>query len=214
MGFCTTPSSTRTSCARRRNSRGCWSRDGIHLFKFYLEIGREMQLMRFHERRHDPLKRWKITDIDLAAMAKWDDYSKAKEEMFRFTHTADRAVDRDPRQRPAPRPARGHPHRSSRLRLRGQGREGRRHARCQHRRRRAEIFRDEVARPTAACAAVGRRNQALSLERISPNSSKLSPLSAQLHGLDRIEIRRAGVDLDARAAAAAPRGPSGWRPAS
>ena len=67
---------------------GMLVRDGIHVFKFYLEIGREMQLKRFHERRHDPLKRWKITDIDLAAMAKWDDYTKAKEEMFRFTHTA------------------------------------------------------------------------------------------------------------------------------
>ena len=63
-------------------------RDGIRLFKFYLEIGREMQLVRFHERRHDPLKQWKISDIDLAAMARFDDYSAAKEEMFRFTHTA------------------------------------------------------------------------------------------------------------------------------
>ncbi len=63
-------------------------REGIHFFKIYLEIGREMQLVRFHERRHDPLKRWKITDIDLAAMARWNDYSHAKEEMFRFTHTA------------------------------------------------------------------------------------------------------------------------------
>ena len=47
-----------------------------------------MQLMRFHERRHDPLKRWKITDMDLAAMSRWDAYTQAKEEMFRFTHTA------------------------------------------------------------------------------------------------------------------------------
>jgi polyphosphate kinase 2 len=63
-------------------------RDGIRLFKFYLEIGQEMQLKRFHERRHDPVKQWKITDIDLAAMAKWDEYTRAKEDMFRFTHTA------------------------------------------------------------------------------------------------------------------------------
>jgi polyphosphate kinase len=63
-------------------------RDGIRVFKFYLEIGQEMQLKRFHERRHDPVKQWKITDIDIAAMRKWDDYTRAKEEMFRFTHTA------------------------------------------------------------------------------------------------------------------------------
>ena len=53
-------------------------RDGIRLFKFYLVIGREMQLQRFHERRHDPFKRWKITDVDLAAIDKWDDYSRAQ----------------------------------------------------------------------------------------------------------------------------------------
>jgi polyphosphate kinase 2 len=63
-------------------------RDGIHLFKFYLALGREMQLKRFHERRHDPFKRWKLSPIDLQAMAKWDDYTIAEQEMFRFTHTA------------------------------------------------------------------------------------------------------------------------------
>ena len=64
------------------------TRDGMHLFKFYLDIGQEMQWKRFHRRRHDPLRRWKITEIDMAAIAKWDEYSKAKEDMFRFTHTA------------------------------------------------------------------------------------------------------------------------------
>jgi polyphosphate kinase len=63
-------------------------RDGIRLFKFYLKIGREMQLQRFHERRHDPFKRWKITEIDLAAIDKWDAYSDAQQDIFRFTHTA------------------------------------------------------------------------------------------------------------------------------
>jgi polyphosphate kinase 2 len=63
-------------------------RDGIRLFKFYLLLGREMQLVRFHERRHDPFKRWKLSPIDLAAMSRWDDYTKAGEDMFRFTHTA------------------------------------------------------------------------------------------------------------------------------
>jgi polyphosphate kinase 2 len=67
---------------------GMLVRDGIRLFKIYLEIGREMQLVRFHERRHDPLKQWKITDIDLAAMARYDAYTEAKEEMLRATHMA------------------------------------------------------------------------------------------------------------------------------
>jgi polyphosphate kinase 2 len=63
-------------------------RDGIRLYKLYLLVGREMQLKRFHERRHDPFKQWKLTEIDLAAIGKWDEYSNAEAEMFRFTHTA------------------------------------------------------------------------------------------------------------------------------
>jgi len=67
---------------------GLLVRDGIKLFKFFLTIGREMQLKRFHERCHNPLKRWKLSDIDLAALTRYDDYSQAQIEMFRFTHTA------------------------------------------------------------------------------------------------------------------------------
>ena len=63
-------------------------RDGIRLFKFFLVLGREMQLKRFHERRHDPFKRWKLSPIDTASIEKWDDYSKAHQDIFRFTHTA------------------------------------------------------------------------------------------------------------------------------
>jgi len=62
-------------------------RDGIILFKFFLTIGREMQLKRFHERRHNPFKRWKITEIDLAAIERWNDYTEAQRDVFRFTHT-------------------------------------------------------------------------------------------------------------------------------
>src|SRR5262245_27356213 len=51
-------------------------RNRIKLFKFYLTLGREMQLVRFHERRHDPLKRWKLSPIDIEAIARWDDYSR------------------------------------------------------------------------------------------------------------------------------------------
>jgi polyphosphate kinase 2 len=87
MGFCTEEQHA-VFLREAPEFEGMLVRDGIRLFKFYLEIGREMQLVRFHERRHDPLKQWKISDIDLAAMARFDDYSAAKEEMFRFTHTS------------------------------------------------------------------------------------------------------------------------------
>jgi len=62
-------------------------RDDIYFFKFFLSIGRETQLKRFHDRRHSPLKNWKISPIDIAALDKWDDYTTARDEMLRFTHT-------------------------------------------------------------------------------------------------------------------------------
>jgi len=63
-------------------------REGIVFFKFFLTIGRETQLKRIHKRAHSPLKRWKLSELDLAAIAKWDAYTAAKEDMFRFTHTS------------------------------------------------------------------------------------------------------------------------------
>ena len=62
-------------------------RDGIRLFKVWLTIGREMQIKRLHQRRHDPLKQWKLSDMDLAAINKWDEYTEAKEDLFRYSHT-------------------------------------------------------------------------------------------------------------------------------
>ncbi|MDB5473606.1 MAG: ppk2 [Devosia sp.] len=61
------------------------TRDGIHFFKFWLSIGREMQLKRFHDRRHDPLKVWKLSPIDIEALSRWDAYSAARDEMLART---------------------------------------------------------------------------------------------------------------------------------
>ncbi len=60
---------------------------GIVLFKFWLNIGREMQLKRFHERRHNPLKIWKLSPVDYAALEKWTAYSKARDVMLAATHS-------------------------------------------------------------------------------------------------------------------------------
>jgi polyphosphate kinase 2 (PPK2 family) len=61
--------------------------DGIHFFKFYIDIGREMQLKRFHDRRHSKLKCWKLSPMDIAALGKWDDYSAKRDRMLKETHT-------------------------------------------------------------------------------------------------------------------------------
>lgn len=86
MGFCTPEEVTRF-LAEVPELESLLVRDGIKLVKFFLSISRETQLKRFHTRHHDPLKRWKLTAIDLAAITKWDDYSRAQEEMFAATHT-------------------------------------------------------------------------------------------------------------------------------
>jgi len=51
--------------------------DGVHLFKFWLNVGRAEQLRRFLDREKDPLKQWKLSPIDVNGLAKWDDYSAA-----------------------------------------------------------------------------------------------------------------------------------------
>jgi polyphosphate kinase 2 len=60
--------------------------EGIIFFKFWLDIGREMQLKRFHDRRHDPLKIWKLSPMDIAALDKWHDYTKKRDIMLEKTH--------------------------------------------------------------------------------------------------------------------------------
>lgn len=61
---------------------------GIRLFKYWFSVNRKEQMRRFQARRDDPLKRWKLSPIDLTSLDKWDDYREAKENMFRYTHTA------------------------------------------------------------------------------------------------------------------------------
>jgi polyphosphate kinase 2 len=61
--------------------------DGVLLFKYWLACDQEKQEERFAERLDDPLKRWKLSPVDLAAREKYDDYTKAREAMLAATHT-------------------------------------------------------------------------------------------------------------------------------
>ena len=58
------------------------------LIKFWLSVTQDEQRRRFKSRKIDPLKRWKLSPIDIASLSKWDDYSKAEEVMFFSTNTA------------------------------------------------------------------------------------------------------------------------------
>jgi polyphosphate kinase len=62
--------------------------DGIHLFKFWLNVGRAEQLQRFLSRESDPLKQWKLSWIDVEGLKKWDAYSAAIRETLTRSHAA------------------------------------------------------------------------------------------------------------------------------
>ena len=61
--------------------------DGVLLFKYWLASDQAQQEERLRERLEDPLKRWKLSPIDLAAREKYDEYTKAREAMLKATHT-------------------------------------------------------------------------------------------------------------------------------
>ncbi len=61
--------------------------DGILLFKYWLCCDQAQQEARFAERLDDPLKRWKLSPIDLQARLRYDDYTRAREAMLKATHT-------------------------------------------------------------------------------------------------------------------------------
>lgn len=59
--------------------------DGIMLRKYWFSVSDEEQIARFSSRRNDPLRQWKLSPMDLQSITRWEDYSKAKDEMFVHT---------------------------------------------------------------------------------------------------------------------------------
>ncbi len=62
--------------------------DGILLFKYWLTVDQSQQEERFAERQADPLKRWKLSSIDVKAREKYAEYGRARDAMLEATHTA------------------------------------------------------------------------------------------------------------------------------
>ena len=61
-------------------------RNGPRLVKYWFSITDEEQQMRFLMRIHDPMKQWKLSPMDLQSRVRWEQYTKAKEEMFARTN--------------------------------------------------------------------------------------------------------------------------------
>jgi polyphosphate kinase 2 len=86
MGFC-----TRAECEEFLQAVPVFEhmlqRSGIKLFKYYLDVSKSEQRKRLAARRKDPLKQWKVSPIDEVAIAHWRDYSDARDEMLKRTHS-------------------------------------------------------------------------------------------------------------------------------
>ena len=86
MGFCTPK-----ECTQFLEQVPAFERmlvdDGVILLKYWLSVDQEQQEERFAERAADPLKRWKISPIDLKARHLYVEYGKARDAMFTATHT-------------------------------------------------------------------------------------------------------------------------------
>lgn len=86
MGFCS-PEEHEQFLAETPGFERAIVNDNISFFKFWLNIGRETQLKRFHDRRHSPLKQWKFSPMDVAGMTHWDAYTRMRDLMLERTHT-------------------------------------------------------------------------------------------------------------------------------
>ncbi len=86
MGFCTEDEYWEflRSCPRFEEML---IHSGTPLIKYWFSVSDEEQEHRFQERINDPLKRWKISDMDIESRKLWIEYSKAKDEMFSYTDT-------------------------------------------------------------------------------------------------------------------------------
>lgn len=86
MGFCTKPEYRRFLRHAPRFERMLVD-DGLILLKYWLAVDQAQQEERFAERAADPVKRWKLSPVDLAARERYVDYGLARDRMFEATHT-------------------------------------------------------------------------------------------------------------------------------
>jgi len=71
----------------------CFERDLVRqdtiLVKLYFSVTKDEQARRFERRKSDPLRQWKLSEVDVQAQDRWDDFTSVKYEMLKRTHTVD-----------------------------------------------------------------------------------------------------------------------------
>ncbi|CAN5854592.1 polyphosphate kinase 2 [soil metagenome] len=88
MGFCTDEELDEFFRAAPEFER-MLVRSGFVLIKYWFSVSDDEQEKRFHARIENPVKRWKLSPMDLEARARWVDYSRAKDDMFAKTDTSE-----------------------------------------------------------------------------------------------------------------------------
>jgi polyphosphate kinase 2 len=88
MGFCT-PAEYEEFMREAPQFERMLVRSGVHVLKFWFSVSRAEQRTRFVIRQVDPVRRWKLSPMDIKALGKWDEYTEAKEAMFHYTDTAE-----------------------------------------------------------------------------------------------------------------------------
>ncbi len=86
MGFCT-PKEHETFLRDAPVFEAMLAENGVRIVKLWLDISKDEQAKRLKARTTDPLKTLKVSPLDAVAQAKWDDYSAARDQMLRRTHT-------------------------------------------------------------------------------------------------------------------------------
>src|SRR3954451_6839775 len=84
MGFCT-PTEHRRFLHQCPIFESMLVEEGILLRKYWFSVSDAEQERRFASRLGDPMRRWKLSAMDLESISRWEDYSRAKDEMFRRT---------------------------------------------------------------------------------------------------------------------------------
>ena len=87
MGFCTPDETERFLSGVSEVEREMVD-SGILLTKYWLEVSPEEQTRRLQGRIDDPRKVWKLTEMDVASYTRWDDYGRARDDMFAASDTA------------------------------------------------------------------------------------------------------------------------------
>ena len=88
MGFCT-PEEHKRFLAQCPVFERLLIDDGILLRKYWFSVSDDEQERRFRSRLDDPMRRWKLSPMDLESIRRWEDYSRAKDEMFVQTDTSE-----------------------------------------------------------------------------------------------------------------------------